>query len=352
MPIELPSNKKQTLFRHLAAWLAIAIYYTLYSTIEGSILVKTVWIFLLLVNYSFAYYTLVLFIWPKILSEKKLLYSILVFFSVTFFCSFFYFQLTVITPGLGGMHPMIYWPFNEFINNALKLFLYVFLSSIGTYYNWVGIKKIEEDLKVDKNIIEMEFLFLKNQFHSHLTFNFLNFCYNKIREFSPLTSNSVEEFADMLRYSLISSLDRPVPLEREVEYIENYISFQKFINPNLNAQVNCKGDLANINILPKALGAFVECFLKNWSFCSTKKPIIMTIECVQNEIIFKMRSLEDKQNIFITNQELQNTKQILQSFYGNRYSLQILNNNNLFSCELKLENCKKATIPNHFQQIY
>jgi sensor histidine kinase YesM len=342
MPNKSFSNfSKQTLFRHLAVWLSIVIYYILYSTIEGSILVKTVWIFLLIVNYSFAYYALVLFIWPKILSEKKLIYSILIFFCITVFCSFFYFQLTVITPWLDGMHPMIYWPFNEFINNALKLFSYVLFASIGTYYNWIGIKKIEEDIKVDKDIIEMEFLFLKNQFHSHLTFNFLNFCYNKIRRLSPLTANSVEGFSDILRYSLITSSDGPVPLEKEIEYIENYISFQKFLTQNLNIQVNYKGDLINTYILPKALGSAVEYFFKN-KFFHTTKPIIIFIESVQDEIVFKIKI---RQNIFMKNKEIQNVEQLLHPFYRNKYSFQIFDSDNLFSFELKLENYKTQLPP-------
>jgi hypothetical protein len=345
MSIGLPENiTKQTLLRHLAAWLSIVVYYILYSTIEGSILVKTVWIFLLIVNYSFAYYTLVLFFWPKILTEKKLLYSILIPFSIAFFCTFFYFQLTVIIPRLGGMHPMIYWPLNEFINNALKLFLYVLFTSIGTYYNWVGVKKIEEDLQIDRELIDMEFLFLKNQFHSHLTFNFLNFCYNKICRFSSLTADSVEGFSDILRYSLITS-DGPVLLEKEIEYIINYISFQKFLSPSLNVQVNYKEDLIKTYILPKSLGSVVEYFFKKKAFYNTQKPIIIFIESVQNEIIFKIKIENAQQNILIKNKELQCIEQLLQPFYNNKYSIQILDIDNLFFCELKLENYKTQLPP-------
>jgi hypothetical protein len=335
-----PIRSRQTLFRHIAAWISIIFYYTLYSTIEGSIVVKTVWIFLLIVNYSFAYYTLVFFILPKIITEKKYSYITLVIFSVIFFYLFFYFQLTVITPWLGGVHPMIYWPFNKFINNTLKLFLYILCTSIGTYYNWIGIKKAKEGIKVDRDIIEMEFLFLKNQFHSHLTFNFLNFCYNKIRGLSLLTANSIEEFSDMLRYSLITS-EGLVLLEKEIEYIENYISFQKFLTPSINVQINYAGDLAKIYILPKTFGAFVEHFFKNSSFNNPQKPIMISIESVQDEIILKIKNMKSGQNIFMNNVELQNVEQILKSFYGNKYEVLIQDNENLFSCELKIQNHKK-----------
>jgi two-component system LytT family sensor kinase len=331
------TSNKQTIFRHLAAWLSIVIYYILFSTIQGSSFVKFIWIFLLIINYSSTYYTLVLFIWPKIISEKKFLYSVLIIFIIVFFCSFFYFQLTVITPWIGGIHPMIDWPFNEFINNALKLFSYILFTSLGTYYNWQGIKKIEEDIKVERGIIEMEVHFLKNQFHSHLTFNFLNFCYNKIRGVSLFTANSIEGFAEMLRYSLITPSEATVLLEKEIEYIENYISFQKFLIPNLNVQFSYKHDLADIYILPKIFGGLVEYFFKNSSFYNTLEPAIISIESTQNEITLTIKNKKKDQNIFMRSEELQNTEQILQSFYSNKYFLQILDNDNLFSCELKLE---------------
>jgi two-component system sensor histidine kinase LytS len=328
---------KQTILRHLAAWLSITIYYIIYSTVEGSIIVKAIWIFFLIINYSSAYYTLVLFIWPQIISKKRLMYSILIIASFTLFCSFFYFQVAVITPWIGGTHPMINLPFNEFINNALKLFTYILFTSLGTYYNWVGIKKIEENIKMDKSLIDMEFLFLKNQFHSHLTFNFLNFCYNKVKRVSSSAANSVEEFADILRYSLIISSDGPVLLEKEIEYIENYISFQKFLIPNLKVQFICKGDLTSVYILPKSLGAFVEHFFKNCFFHNIQESTIILIESGLDEIIFKITNSRKGQNVFMKNEEIQNVEDILQSFYGDKYFLQILNNDDLFSCELKLE---------------
>jgi hypothetical protein len=328
---------RQTLIRHLAAWLSIVIYYIIYSTVEGSALVKTVWIFLLIVNYSFTYYAFVLFIWPKILSEKKSIFSILIIVSFIFFCLFFYFQFAVITPALGGTHPLINLPFNQFINNSIKLFTYIIFTSIGTYYNWIELKKTEEDLKVDHNIIEMELLFLKNQFHSHLTFNFLNFCYNKINTFSSCTANSVEEFSDILRYSLNTSQNAPVLLEEEIIYIENYVSFRKFLIPSLNVQIIYKGNLRNTYIFPKVLGAPVEFFLKNKPFTTIQKPCIIFIGSTENEIILKIENIKCEQMISMKKAELLSIEQILQSFYKNEYSQEILVCDDSFSYELKFE---------------
>src|SRR3954466_1567993 len=228
MKFKLPHNiSKQTRNRHLIAWSLIIIYYMIYTAVVGSLLVKSVWIILLLINYTFSYYTLIFFIWPKILGEKKISFLILLIALIVFFCFFFNVQIYVITPWLGGFHSLQEMSLVDSTKNSLRIFLYIFFTSIGTYNNWAGIVKIQEDIEIDKKIINTEFLFLKNQFHSHFTFNFLNFCYNKIHGISLVAAESVEEFANMLRYSLKNNSDGPVLLEEEIDYLNNYISFKK-----------------------------------------------------------------------------------------------------------------------------
>lgn len=221
--------KRQTLLRHLIAWLLILVYYIFYSSIRGPFIAKFAWIALLLVNYISSFYILVIFIWPKVLVQKSILFLGLLIVLVVFFCTFFYFQVNIVTPWLGGDHPISRMNIYESTNNSLRIFLYIFFTSIGTYNNWAGIAKVKDDIEIEKKIINTEFLFLKNQFHSHLTFNFLNFCYYKIQGISSVTADSVEDFANMLRYSLKSKSDHLVLLDEEINYVKNYILFKKRI---------------------------------------------------------------------------------------------------------------------------
>jgi two-component system LytT family sensor kinase len=244
-------------------------------------------------------------------------------------------------PLIGGKHPLEFTPLSTIIQNNVLLFSYVIFASLGSYFNWINIKRIEDDIKMDKEIIEIEYLFLKNQFYSHLTFNFLNFCYQKIKNISPKAATSVEEFSDILRYSLKATAGLPVLLEKEIEYIENCISFHKSLTTDLNIAFSYEGDLKNIYVFPRILIVFIENSLKHGVCHDPHNPILVSIQSFQNKILF---NIENKKSYQIKADEsgigIKNIEQVLHFFYPNTHKLTIISNSDLFSCELQLENIK------------
>lgn len=334
--------KKQVLLRHLIAWLLIIIYYIIYTSVVGPFIVKSVWITLLLINYTFSYYALVLFIWPNILGKNKILFLILLIALIIFFCSFFYVQVHIITPWLGGFHPLKEMNLFDSTRNSLKIFCYIFFTSIGTYNNWASIDKVQEDIEIDKKIISTEFLFLKNQFHSHLTFNFLNFCYSRIYNVSSVTADSMEEFANMLRYSLKNNSDDPVSLEEEISYIENYISFKKKTDKNLKISFEYKKDLTDVFILPKSVATFIEFWFNSIFPNNSEDGAKIIIESKKNEVILTIdlnKSINTNSSYEI---ELEKFNQIFSSFYDDQYLLQTIDSDTsiLFQLFLKKQDIK------------
>jgi two-component system LytT family sensor kinase len=323
---------------HLLIWLFIVLYYVIFYPIPGSILAKAAWVFLVVLNFSFSYYILLLYIWPKILNEKKIKHLFSIVVVGIFFSSFYYFQLKEVIPWLGGMYPLGNKPNNIIITKGLVYFTHIFFISLGTYFNWIGVKKIEDEIKMNKEIIEKELLFLKSQFHSHLTFNFLNFCYNKIRHISAPTAVFVEEFSDMLRYSLKGSADELVPLEEEIQYIENSISFQQCLTNDLNIKFSYEGDIKNSYILPRILVVFIENSLKHGVLHDPQNPIEISIKSFQNEIFFNIKNRKNNQGVLPESGiGIQNIKHILNFFYKDRYLLSIENNNIYFTANLQLK---------------
>jgi LytS/YehU family sensor histidine kinase len=221
----------------------------------------------------------------------------------------------ILIPYFGGSLQWTDKPFAFLLKKTLVNFSYVIFASLGSYFNWRGIIQIESDLEIDKRIIEAEFRLLKSQFHSHLTFNFLNFCYTKIRRFSHETAASVEEFSDMLRYSLKDKKEETVLLSEEIEYIENCISFQKCLTDELYVEFSYKGEIANVFILPRILVVFIENSFKHGVLNDSKNPIYIFINVLPAEIRFHIKNKKSNQIYMESGIGLQNIKQILQLFY-------------------------------------
>jgi LytS/YehU family sensor histidine kinase len=205
----------------------------------------------------------------------------------------------------------------------------------------MDIKKI---LDKEQNIMERELSFLKNQFHSHLTFNFLSFCYNKVRVFSTDAAASIEEFSDLLRYSLKYKAEELVPLAKEIEYVKNYISFQKYITSKVYVNFHYQADINEIFIVPRVLIVFVENIIKNSIIDDKNNPVYIYIDVLDNKIKFNIKSKKNNTKpIAELKTELRGLTQILNVFYLNDYQLNISDMDGVFNCELKLINTLNGT---------
>ncbi len=328
---------KQTRNRHLAVWILFFLNTIFLTSITGSMTSKLIWYTTVLFNFSFSYYALLLYIWPHIFMKRKLISFLLLIIVVFFFICIYYAQVEILIPYFGGHLRWTGEPFNFLFKKIFGNFSYILFASLGSYLNWRGIIQVETDLETDKKIIEAELRLLKSQFHSHLTFNFLNYCYNKIRYFSPETASSVEEFSDMLRYSLNDRGEDKISLIKEIKYIENCISFQKCLTDEAYVKFNYKGEIDNAYILPRILAVFIENSFKHGVLNDSKNPINIFINSSNDEISFHIKNRKNNQIYTESGIGIQNIRQILQLFYPQRHELNIIDADGLFSCELILK---------------
>ncbi|HET6227811.1 MAG TPA: histidine kinase [Bacteroidia bacterium] len=322
--------------RHLFVWGLILLKFIFFTSITGTVISKVVWYLTLLLNFALAYYSLLLYILPNILSkvEKMAFYCSLLLLSTLLFICIYYFQIEILIPSLGGNLIWTGKAFDFQLKQFIINFSYVLFASLGSYYYWNGINQLENNIKLDKKKVEIEFYLLKNQFHSHFTFNFLNFCYNKIRKFSTKLADQVEDFSEVLRYSL-RNLGEKVALDKEIEYLENRIALQKYLTKDLQIEFYYKIEGDAPNIVPRILVIFIEDSFKNAILNDAENPIFISIHYIDSEIKFMLRN---KRNDFDKNSDfdVKNIERILNMFYKGKYELILGSKNNIFSYELTI----------------
>jgi len=194
-----------------------------------------------------------------------------------------------------------------------------------------------EFLKRDKAILEKELDFLKNQFNAHITFNFLNFCYEKVHKTSEEAALAIEKFADMLRYALHVKPDETVSLKKEIEYLENFITIQRCLTNKVYANFEYEGCVDSKLILPRILITFVENAFKHGQFSNEFSPIEIHLQANPHNIVFKIRNKKNKNKLSI-NSEIgrQNIRQMLDAFYREKYQLEIEDQESDYFSELTL----------------
>lgn len=91
-----------------------------------------------------------------------------------------------------------------------------------------------EEIKTQQ--LQSELSFLKNQVNPHFLFNTLNNLYIQSKKQEDI-SDSLMSFSDLLRYQIYETQNDTVPLQKEIEYLENYLELEKKRRSRLDIEI-------------------------------------------------------------------------------------------------------------------
>ncbi|MFD1614503.1 sensor histidine kinase [Gelatiniphilus marinus] len=101
----------------------------------------------------------------------------------------------------------------------------IFFSFIWMLYRFLDEQAEVEQIK--KEHTEMELKFLKSQINPHVLFNNLNTIYSYTLEKPNEAANLILMLSDNLKHVLYESNAETISLEKEIQFIDNYMKFQK-----------------------------------------------------------------------------------------------------------------------------
>lgn len=201
--------------------------------------------------------------------------------------------------------------------------------------------KQKEKLLSEKNILEVRVL--KSQINSHFIFNALNNIYSMTYFKDEYTSGYVLKLGQMMRYVMEDCETELTPLSKEIEYIENFIDFQKLRFENdKNITFTCKvEDNTNISVPPMLFQPLVEnCFKHTPLEVDKNSYIHILLEVRDMQIYFVAENSQPLIKNTPTQNDtgigIENVKRRLELYYENNYTLDISNNPDSFKVELSI----------------
>ncbi|WP_428663157.1 sensor histidine kinase [Runella sp.] len=238
------------------------------------------------------------------------------------------------------------------VNESFTVLLYLnfTLMSLG-FVATMGVTIIKHQIeqKITKaetkaNASDAELKLLQSQLSPHFLFNTLNNLYAlSIHDASKLPPLLLK-LSDLLRYTVYDTKATMVTLEDEINYIKNYIDFEKIrLGERLELVANWPENVAEAPpIAPMLLIVFVENAFKHSK--NTQDPRINIAIDLQ---IWGKTLLFSVQNSFTPNLSeptpeqhsglgLENVKKRLELAYPNRHDLSIGQKNNTFMIKLRL----------------
>ena len=137
--------------------------------------------------------------------------------------------------------------------------------SVKLTKNWIQTRQRERLLEKEK--LETELKFLKSQFNPHFLFNTINSIFVLIHKNPDMASESLAKFSDLLRYQLYECNEHQIPLNQELNYLENFIDLEKLRydqDIKLTIQIN-QPRSGSFAIAPFVLIPFIENAFKHVS---------------------------------------------------------------------------------------
>ncbi len=192
----------------------------------------------------------------------------------------------------------------------------------------------------EKEKLKAEVSYLKAQINPHFLFNTLNSLYALTIQKSDSAPDAVIRLSNMMRYVVTESTNDLVLLEKEINYIKDYIAMQRLrLSDETKFNFNITGDPSGKSIAPLVFIPFIENAFKYGINPEENWHISIKIDITGNTFILEVKN--NKVNIsfpkdYISEKGIENTRQRLNFIYPRNHNLEITENDQTFVVFLKI----------------
>lgn len=227
---------------------------------------------------------------------------------------------------------------------SLKMFLNLFGFVLLAMVFGMAIKIARDSFSRRQEEKEAQLKLLKAQLNPHFLFNTLNNLYGLSVVKSDKLPSLMLKLSDLLRYSLYETKDVYVALEKEMSYLQNYVSLEKIrLEEQSEIQFEIEGNYRGKQIAPMLLIVFVENAFKHLGAnLGEKSNVKVFINLTDKNLEFEcINSIDD--DLVEKNLEkgksgigLENVKKRLSLMYPETHDLEIVKMKNEYSVKLIL----------------
>ena len=198
----------------------------------------------------------------------------------------------------------------------------------------------QHKLFVDSQRTTAELIYLRKQTNPHFLFNTLNSIYSLAHKKSDLVPDAIVTLSELMRYMLYETDNKTVLLEKEINYIQNYIELQKLRLNNIeNIYVNIHGETKNKFIEPLLLISFIENAFKYGTDYKGNTHVKIKIQIEENVLDFWVENRVEKFESDAENSGIgiSNIKSRLKLLYPDSHILTIVEKDQIYSVHLNLK---------------
>ena len=223
----------------------------------------------------------------------------------------------------------------SFILSGVTVFVLSLIIRLAIAY--FAVKQQSEEALLQRSQFELKLL--KAQIQPHFLFNTLNNMYYEAFMEAPRTAVLIERLSDIMRYFIDQNIQDMVPIETEVQFLDNYIALETIrIMPQPELEF-LKEFKTGIQLPPMLLMTFVENIFKHGiDKISGCNQIRIRIAEGEGYLIFETRNSINRNpgKAKPTGLGLKNLQQRLSLLYGTDFQLVTRDDGRYFTAFLKI----------------
>lgn len=236
--------------------------------------------------------------------------------------------------------------FVVWFNFAFFTFIYVGVTSfLSLMREWFVLQEISFRVRdIEREKLEAELKALKAQINPHFLFNTLNNIYSLTLDKSDKAPNLVLKLSDLMRYILYDCNDRYVLLEKEIEFINNYLELQRIrLDEKVPVSMVIKGSANRSEIAPLLFEPLIENAFKHGAYGRNIDGFVNILFNFEEKDQIEMQIENRSEESWIKEKEknsgigIKNVIRRLELLYPDKHDLKITEVDNLFKVYLRID---------------
>lgn len=240
-------------------------------------------------------------------------------------------------PFAGKMPPQ-HPPFFSFSLDDFRRHLYLFFTAI--FFSFL-LRTREHLSAIKEEKLHSELSLLKAQINPHFLFNTLNSIYALSVKKDDRASDAIVHLSGLMRYVTSDANDNKIPLQKESDYITNYIELQKArLGNTVRVDFHISGMAGNKMITPLILITYIEnAFKYGVNPDVTGCVVNIRLDITDTGILLHTfnKKVPNLNRVESTGIGLKNTNERLKYLYPQKHDLKVSDNGSGYSVILSIE---------------
>jgi hypothetical protein len=222
---------------------------------------------------------------------------------------------------------------------SVIILLLIMGMNLGIKYYFRHRQDRERLITLERQNLEQQLEYLKYQINPHFLMNTLNNIHALVDIDPEQAKDTIVELSKIMRFVLYEGSKQKVPLRQELIFLDNYIQLMRMrvTDKKVDITVEIPQVIPDREIPPLMMITFVENAFKHGVSYQRHSFIDINIQVTDNHLIFYIRNSKVPQNEDRHGGlGLKNVKRRLELIYGTNYTLDIKDEDDTYTVNLKL----------------